>query len=178
VGGGPAGGGSPGLHDRREEGWGNPPGRSKRSGDFTSCARGATPLPCPFSSNRTCEAPPRARGAELLQLWSVGWGRSGAGDGRSVFHSRVNYRMNAFRRGPTSDLVRASAQGRPMGRPRIALTSAPPPTRRAGESSHLWRRRSYLLTNRPKETRKLSRYGSCDNGRPFAARGESSVAIA
>lgn len=58
---------------------------------------------------------------------SSGWGRSGAGDGRSVFHSRVGYRMNAFRRGLASDLVGASAHDLPTGLSRMSLTfhSAP-----------------------------------------------------
>lgn len=70
----------------------------------------------------------RAAGAEMGRVRvSSGWGRSGAGDGRSVFHSRVGYRMNAFRRGLTSDLARASAHGRPTGLSRMSLTfrSAP-----------------------------------------------------
>jgi hypothetical protein len=41
--------------------------------------------------------------------------QNGAGDGRSVFHSRVGYRMNACRRGITSVLARASAMPAPRG---------------------------------------------------------------
>ena len=72
--------------------------------------------------------PFRAAGAEMSRMrGSSGWGRSGVGDGRSVFHSRVGYRMNAFRRGLASDLGRASAHGLPTGLSRMSLTfrSAP-----------------------------------------------------
>jgi hypothetical protein len=39
----------------------------------------------------------------------LGREQDGDGDGRSDFHTRVEYRMNAFRRRPTSDYSRASA---------------------------------------------------------------------
>jgi hypothetical protein len=43
------------------------------------------------------------------QSFSVGSGAGRDGDGRSVFHTRVEYRMNVFRRRPTSYWFRASA---------------------------------------------------------------------
>lgn len=54
--------------------------------------------------------------------------RSGAGAGRPVFHSRIEDRINTFRRGLTSDLAWASARGLPTGLSRMFLIlSVPPP---------------------------------------------------
>ncbi len=64
------------------------------------CPREGGALPCPFASKKMCENPRRAKGtAAENSSFLLGRGRSADGDGRSIFHSRVGYRMNAFRRG-------------------------------------------------------------------------------
>jgi hypothetical protein len=98
-------------------------GRSR----FTLARARAEPFQVLFQVSGRAK-PFRAAGAEMSRMrGSSGWGRSGVGDGRSVFHSRVGYRMNAFRRGLASDVGRASAHGLPTGPTRMTLTfrSAP-----------------------------------------------------
>ena len=111
-------------HDRAE-GRGDRPVR--RRSRFTLARARAEPFHVLFQVSGRAK-PFRAAGAEMSRMrGSSGWGRSGVGDGRSVFHSRVGYRMNAFRRGLASDLGRASAHGLPTGLSRMSLTfrSAP-----------------------------------------------------
>ena len=58
----------------------------------------------------------RAQGAAIGHFsFPSGRARGGNGDGRSVFHARIGYRMSACRRGLSSDLARASAVARPLG---------------------------------------------------------------
>lgn len=58
-------------------------------------------LPCPFSSGKTQKSFRRAAGMAVFVVVVIplGWGRSRAGDGRSISHARIGYRRNAFRRG-------------------------------------------------------------------------------
>lgn len=108
---GQGGGGSPGLHKRiaavkalpacRPRGrLGRPPRPVPDLPGLHPCRREGGALPCPFASKKMCENPRRAGGAATEKFsFLLGRGRGADGDGRSIFHSRVGYRMNAFRRG-------------------------------------------------------------------------------